>query len=288
MFGYYNFINKINLKKLEKEYNQPNYRKLFSKNCDELYLFGNGYSLNNFNFGNIVNKDCFVCNEFYMLDIFDSFVLKNNLLYFSMDAIKSYKNISKKLNLTLEDTLSIFIDPIISKNYILVTNISLFPYIKGLSINSKLIYDKFYLQDLLKNYKRDIIKMVNNIKIQHTPQVMILTAILEGYKRINLVGLEHNYVKDILNKDDVCGTHFYAEDYQDVLELNIGKNLPRDAYKVKLSDLFQSNSIVFKTYEQLADLAKEMGVEIIDHSNGSLFMFQDYSLWDLVEEKNRN
>ena len=99
-----------------------------------------------------------------------------------------------------------------------------------------------------------------------------------------MYGLEHNYVIDILNKDPRCGTHFYGDSYRSVLELDRGAGLPRDQYKIKLSELFEGNARVFRTYEQIAYLAKEMGVEIIDHSNGSLFMFQDYSLWDLVEE----
>jgi hypothetical protein len=67
----------------------------------------------------------------------------------------------------------------------------------------------------------------------------------------------------------------------------MGKDLPREAYRTKLSKLFESNAQTFKTYEDLADLASERGVEIIDHSSGSLFMFQDYSLWDLVEPKSK-
>jgi hypothetical protein len=57
---------------------------------------------------------------------------------------------------------------------------------------------------------------------------------------------------------------------------------------VTLSKLFEGNAKVFKAYEQLAELAKELNVEVIDHSKGSLFMFQDYSLWDLVETKRIN
>ncbi len=117
---------------------------------------------------------------------------------------------------------------------------------------------------------------------------MLLAGILLGYKKIHLHGLEPNYVKDILNKNSKCGTHFYGESYRQVLELNDGKVLPREAYNVTFSKLFESNAKIFRAYEQLADLAQELGVEVIVHSGGSLFMFQDYSLWDLVEPPNKN
>ena len=86
----------------------------------------------------------------------------------------------------------------------------------------------------------------------------------------------------------MCGTHFYNDTYEDVLLSDGHKRGDRESAKIKLSKLFEGNAKIFRGYEQLADLAKELGVEIIDKSNGSLFMFQDYSLWDLVEEKNRN
>ena len=66
-----------------------------------------------------------------------------------------------------------------------------------------------------------------------------------GYKKIRLFGLEHNYVKDILNRDKNCGTHFYSDDYTEILEMNHGVNLPRESYKVLLSKLFEGNSKTF-------------------------------------------
>ena len=285
MLGYYNLINKLRIKKLEIKYKKSHIENYFVKRDIELYLFGNGYTLNEYCLVNLYKKDCFVCNEIFKHEKFDEFNNKNNVLFFAMDGIESYKTISKKLEITLEETLSNFLDPIISKKNVLVTEISVFPYIQKIDINFRLIFGKFYLKHLLKNNNRKIVQIVKNIKIYHTPQLMILIGLLNGYKKINLIGLEHNYVKDILSKNDICGTHFYREPYKEVLELNMGKDLPREKYIVKLSSLFRTNANVFETYEQLANLAKEMGAEIIDHSNGSLFMFQDYSLWDLVEEK---
>jgi hypothetical protein len=98
-------------------------------------------------------------------------------------------------------------------------------------------------------------------KFVHTPQIMILMGILFGYKKIHLLGLEHNYVKDILNKDPKCGTHFYGDTYEDVLISDRGLG-GRDHYRITLSKLLRGNADVFEGYEQLADLAKERGIEI--------------------------
>jgi hypothetical protein len=198
-----------------------------------------------------------------------------------MDGSKSFeKTIPEKRNITSAEAYKIHIDPIISNQANIIMPYSILSYALNKYPNTKIYPSEKLFQELKwKNIN------LENIIFGHTPQSMLLAGILFGYKKIHLHGLEHNYVKDILNKDPKCGTHFYGESYRQVLELNDGKGLPREAYRVTLSKLFEGSSKVFKAYEQLAELAKELGVEVIDHSNGSLFMFQDYSLWDLVEQK---
>ncbi len=162
------------------------------------------------------------------------------------------------------------------------------PHVLNNFTDSQICAISHILNDLLKNKSTDLQNRIKRITRGHTPQGMLLIGILYGYKKIHLHGLEHNYVKDILNKDPICGTHFYGESYRQVLELNDGKGLPRESYKTTLSKLLSGNASIFEGYEQLAELAKELNVEVIDHSNGSLFMFQDYSLWDLVEPKDKH
>lgn len=285
MFGYYKLKNNIKLYLEKRKINfNVKLEELKIKKKNDLVLFGNGYTLHDAYLKDFIGKDCFVCNEFYLMNNFKEFILKNNVFYFMGDGLSSIQKQSKLEHLSWESTFlkynSMFLN--MSDITFLQPESLAIEYLKR-NATIKNIVSQSLIKSILKNKPKKIKNLVNDIKIGHTPQVMLLVGILLGYKKIHLHGLEHNYVKDILNKDPKCGTHFYGESYREVLELNDGKGLPRESYRVTLSKLFEGNAKTFKGYEQLADLAKELGVEVIDHSNGSLFMFQDYSLWDLVE-----
>ncbi len=278
MLGYWKFRNKIrNLFLGYKEVRLNNFE--FKPESNGLKLFGNGYSLKDLDLNIIRNEDVFICNHFYKKEGFDSFRKINNILYFGLDNLQAKKATAKKLNQNLLEHLEtgvfkkfgLGLSHVIPKDMITLV-LEKYP-------NESIISSDYILEIIDSKLK------VDKYNIGHTPQFMLLIGILMGYKKIDIYGLEHNYVKDILNKNPLCGTHFYGDTYRDVLESDRGKNLPREAYKITLSKLFEGNANIFRTYEQLAELATERGVEVIDHSNGSLFMFQDYSLWDLVEPK---
>jgi len=214
---------------------------------------------------------------------FKEFISKNNVLDFSMDSFSEVHRTSKINGKTVEQILNDYLNPKIGIGISLVKTLDFFPYIlsleKGQSITT--------FEALLNNYGFTGEDYKLSLTFGHTPQAMIHAAILMNYKVIHLYGLEHNYIKDILNKDPKCGTHFYGDTYEELLLSHRGPG-DRIHIRIKLSKLYEGNAHIFKGYEQLADLAKERGIEIIDHSGGSLFMFQDYSLWDLVEPPNKN
>lgn len=289
MFGYYKLRQTIKeyflFRKVPEQFNFT-----FKKRNEELLLFGNGYTLDlNINVNDLNDKDIFVCNEFHLHTNYKNVINRNNILYFALDGISSYEKVIPKMEgLSVEESFEKYLHPILRSGVNVVLPMNVIQYILNNFNDSHISAFSRILNDLLKNKSADLQNQIKNIKSGHTPQGMLLLGILYGYKKIHLHGLEHNYVKDILNKDPKCGTHFYGESYRQVLELNDGKGLPREAYKTTLSKLFEGNAKTFKAYEQLAELAKELNVEVIDHSNGSLFMFQDYSLWDLVEPKDKN
>jgi hypothetical protein len=282
MFGYYKFK-----KKVKKIFTRKNKETdfVFIKRKDDLFLFGNGYSLKNYQLQNINDSDCFICNLFFRMPYFEQFVKNNNVIDFSIDSFASYVKISKKRNRPIEEILEEDLNPKIGIGIPLVKTEDFHEYILKVDPNQLFIdYDSFLKKIVPNEYTTIKKRFVKNFG--HTPQFMLLIGILLGYKKIHLFGLEHNYVKDILNKSPLCGTHFYNDTYEDVL-LKDGHSRDREKIKIKLSQLLRGNADVFEGYEKLADLAKERGVEIIDHSGGSLFMFQDYSLWDLVEPTNK-
>ena len=285
MLGYYKFRKKLKDVIYKRAIDSLNKYYDFTPKNAELLLLANGYTLDTtIELNGIKNKDIFVCNEFFKHPHYNEIIKENNVLHFALDGSKSFeKKIPEKRNITPAEAYELHIDPIIRNKVNITMPYSILNYAFNKYPDAKIYpYEKFLNElKLNKNYS-------GNIDTYQTPQGMLLAGILMGYKKIHLHGLEHNYIKDILNKDSKCGTHFYGEPYRQVLELNDGKGLPREAYKVTLSKLFESNAKVFRAYEQLADLAQELGIEIIDHSGGSLFMFQDYSLWDLVEPKDEN
>jgi hypothetical protein len=288
MLAYYKFRRKIKNYFLTKKIPKLNNFDFENEN-EELFLFGNGYTLDaNINLNNLSGADVFVCNEFHRHPEYKNIIEQNNVLYFALDGIGSYeKIIPKREDLSVGESFEKYLHPILRSGVNIVVPFNVFSYVLRGFPKTKMKSHLLLFEELSKTKGiefEDIVSLSNG----HTPQGMILVGILMGYKKIHLHGLEHNYVKDILNKDPKCGTHFYGESYRQVLELNHGTGLPREAYKVTLSKLFEGNAKVFKAYEQLAELAKELNVEVIDHSKGSLFMFQDYSLWDLVETKRIN
>lgn len=288
MLGYHKFRRKIKEYFLFRQVSEQK-NNTFKKNNEELFLFGNGYTLNQtIDLSDLKGNDIFVCNELFNHRNYYDIVKNNNIAHFALDSIRSYEKIIPRMEgISVEEAFEKYLHPILEGGAHVVLPDSVIKYVTEYFCYAKVEASNSLFKRLTK-FNKQIEEKVDFLTRGHTPQGMLLAGILLGYKKIHLHGLEHNYVKDILNKDPRCGTHFYGESYRQVLELNDGKGLPREAYKVTLSKLFEGNSKVFKSYEQLAELAKELGVEVIDHSNGSLFMFQDYSLWDLVEPKDKN
>jgi hypothetical protein len=283
MFGYYKIRKKLSNYNLNKKFNDGKANFHFVKKSDELFLFGNGYTLKEFSLDSIIGKDCFTCNVFFRMPDFKEFTLKNNVLDFGMDSFATVQRISKRTGNSVEQILKDYINPKLGIGISLIRKLDYFEYVLNFDKTQSISTFKELVKEYGFNKKdKDLSKTFG-----HTPQTMIHAGILMNYKKIHLYGLEHNYVKDILNKDSKCGTHFYGDTYEELLLSDRGPG-DRNHFRIKLSKLFEGNAHIFKGYEQLADLAKERGIEIIDHSGGSLFMFQDYSLWDLVEPKDKN
>ena len=217
---------------------------------------------------------------------FNTFIQRNNVLDFTLDSFSEVHRTAKKTGNAPDIILQECENPKIGKGIPLVKTLDFFEYVLETNPDQKIIDTESLLKKIAPLDYENLLKYVAN-KFGHTPQFMLLVGILMRYKKIHMYGLEHNYVRDILNKSPLCGTHFYNDTYEDIL-LSDGHSRDREKTKPVLSKLLRGNASIFEGYERLAELAKERNVEIIDHSNGSLFMFQDYSLWDLVEPKDKN
>lgn len=95
----------------------------------------------------------------------------------------------------------------------------------------------------------------------------IMNMIREGYKRIVLIGADHNWSKTLWVTDRNCVVsvqpHFYKEDDEELRRAEeIFKN-------VRLHEVYQNYAIAFKSYYDVRDYAERRGVQILNATPGS-------------------
>lgn len=95
-------------------------------------------------------------------------------------------------------------------------------------------------------------------KYRHTPMLAIQIALLQGYERIVLAGLDHDHVIRVLTSEIAHVDHAYAEA---VTEQEI---IPRRTYLA----LAEEVRATWGMYAALNNLAHLMGAEIIDATAG--------------------
>jgi hypothetical protein len=283
MFGYYKMVKGIKNFLVKSDF----YNKISKKN-DTVYIFGNGYSIADLNLGDFRGEDCFVCNEFFRMKGFSEFIENNNISYFAIDGMNSFIREAQIRRITTNEMLVKFVDPIISEKYPIIVQSSMVGYISKKKSKDSIGVMGGDLASIMKK-KYTITKIHNNVTrmactVRHTPHAMIAVALILGYKRILLYGLDHTYVRDILNKNPMAGKHFYLETQMEVLNSNLV--FTSNQCKIKLSNLFIDSAETFKVYEAQREIADLLNIQIIDKSNGSLFCFQDFNLFDLALMEN--
>jgi hypothetical protein len=123
-----------------------------------------------------------------------------------LDGIKSYKKKAKALNSDINTIMQERFSPYLSinsnQNYC-VAHTTVIDYLKNIFSNKVFplnnLFDYDSLLEFLKNETKNEVEI--DLIVRHTPQCMLYIAILLFPIEIHLHGLEHNYVKDILNKD---------------------------------------------------------------------------------------
>ncbi len=250
-------------------------RELIKLN-NELFILGNSPTINELDVSILLDKDVFLCNDFYKHSKFNYIKENCNVTYFAMDSLKSLQNdIIYHKNLDLNFFLLDYYSKIFSEEYITYVPFDVYEYVKtnGLFPKCKI---EFYDFNNLKNYFKDkiLMKSPNNINldlaltIRHTPNVMLQYGILKEYIKINLFGLQHSYVKDRFDSITFV-PHFYNE-----TEETMQKMEHRD-----LTELFLDSHLTFKVYKELNNLAKILNIKIVDFTiDGCLDMFEKSEL----------
>jgi hypothetical protein len=285
MFGYYRMIKRIKHHLAKSDFHEKIHKKK-----DTVHIFGNGYSIANLNLQDFKGEDCFVCNEFFRMKGFNEFIEYNNISYFTLDGMGSCIRIAKRQSITLDELLLKFYDPIISDKYPIIIQNNMVDYISKRKSKNSIGVMGSDLASIMKikypGAKVDPSIIKKAFSIRHTPHAMVAAALLLGYKKIFLYGVDHTYVRDILNKSLMAGKHFYLETQMEVLNSN--GVFERNQASPKLSSLLLDSAKTFEIYEAQKIIADSLNIQIIDKTNGSLFCFQDFNLFDLALTENTN
>ena len=110
----------------------------------------------------------------------------------------------------------------------------------------------------------------------------IYAAILCGYKEINLLGVEHSWMKDIrvnnCNEVVVVDRHYYGENE------TVWRNY--DGTPIRLIDFISSQLVTFTGHLYLQEFADYMNVKIFNRTTGSFIdAYEKRTLDNLFEDK---
>ena len=89
-----------------------------------------------------------------------------------------------------------------------------------------------------------------------------------GYTKIYLYGADHSWTKtlDVDNENFVISIqpHYYEDNEKELQRV-------REAYKnLRLHDVLGSMVVAFRSYWEIKDYAEAIGVEILNHTPGSM------------------
>ncbi|MDE6278053.1 MAG: hypothetical protein K2M06_08100 [Muribaculaceae bacterium] len=95
----------------------------------------------------------------------------------------------------------------------------------------------------------------------------LMLAIREGFSEIIILGADHSWMKTlgVTDENEVVSIqpHFYTEDSREEARV-------RHEYRgYRLHDIVESFAVAFRAYHQIADYAREEGVDIVNATPGS-------------------
>ena len=221
---------------------------------EEISILGNGPSLaNDINFILKKSSPKVVVNNFGFNDLYEKVKPQ---FYYIVDPAYWAEGITPEY---LEDR-NLF--KILSKKTTWELKI-IVPYVAYKSISKEFIHHKFikvhfYNHTILPwNCKDNIVakmysKFMGTPRLQNVVSASIFISIVLGYKKIDLFGVEHSWLADIIvdNENRVCWkeTHFYKS-------VNLRPHLKSNGENYKLYELLFDYGHMFKTYHQIKNFA---------------------------------
>jgi hypothetical protein len=233
----------------------------------EVYILGNSPSLSQVNVEDFFGKTIFVCNHFYKHPKFNQLKEKCKIMYFAQDPIQSHINISTARNLELIEVVCSYFDNFLSESYETIVEKSVYDYFKLNDLYSDCKISFFNYNAIFQYFdgklNSDNLNLEKAIKIRHTPNAMITYALIYGFRKIYLHGLQHSYIKDKVERLKLV-PHFYEE----------SKVESESMENVDFTQLFLDEYLTFSVYKEQSKLAKQLNVSIYDFTiDGMLDMF---------------
>jgi len=206
---------------------------------EDVYVIGNGPSLNNFDLKKIAGKKIISMNHFELHPMKDSFEIVAHCIGEPIDSY-SWENPTNMLSNINADSFWF--------------NFNTSKFFESNPINKKIYY---YLQGTAFPFfdvkKIDLTKIC--LPYESTAQMSIAIAIYMGFKNIYLLGFDHDFlaIKNI-------STHFYEE--RDGVTLS-------DWSRLKYIERIKMVLKLFSIYDQLKIIADESSINIVNKSNPS-------------------
>ncbi|MDD2367115.1 MAG: DUF115 domain-containing protein [Desulfuromonadaceae bacterium] len=238
----------------------------------EIYLLGNGPSLNN-NLDNVKktlqSNDCMCVNNFAESDLFavikPGYYILLDPNFWRADCLKGVtearEHLYETINRKTEWCMTLLV-PIAAKKHLDWENIF---------IQNKNIKIYFFNSTPLAGYKSVIHRLYKyNMGMPHPQNVLvaaIFTAINMGYKNIYLLGADHSWHEDlVLNNDNVVclrNKHFYDEETVKLVPWKKGDN---GETTWKMHEILTALAKMFEGYQHLEEYSRYRGVNIINAS----------------------
>ncbi len=240
----------------------------------EALILGNGPGVKDFlknHMDFLENKEIWAVNQMAATEVFEQIKPEKYLVsapeYWTEDVDENYQRWTKELFESLKEKTTWPMDffiPVSAKN-----KGFWYDMIKQNPHISIVYYNKMPVEGF-RWFRYGMYKMRLGMPRPHNVIIpSLMNAILTGYGKIYLIGVEHNWLKTLEVGEDntvyLVQEHFYYD------EISSNKNVMKKFGKLprKMHEILEKFYLSFKAYHEINDFARKQGVKIINLTPGS-------------------
>lgn len=205
-------------------------------NSEAVYILANGPSLNNFNIKNIIGAKVITMNFFNLHPLKDELKIVAHCVGDPIDSM----DIEKTRLMIKEIKAETYWFNIDVANHIKPSDYSnIHYYLQGVRYNAKML-------------SGDDLAFIS-LSYQSTAQMAINVAMYMGFKKIYLLGFDHDWLAT-----RAISTHFYADNEKTQIS---------DLSVYSYTKMIEISLTLFKIYEKILSVSRKKNIEIINISN---------------------